>query len=238
MQALILAGGFGTRLRSVVSDRPKCMALVENRPFLEYIIRMLHRRGCDEFIVSTGYMAETISGYFGAGTRLDVAITYSHETEPLGTGGAIRLAEPMIHDMDFIVANGDSLIEADVPGLIACRRKTAAPVAIALLAVSNAGRYGTVELEPDGRITRFAEKVGRAEPGIINGGVYACSTDLFQAIPSGRAVSLEREVFPGLLGKGVYGMIGKSYFTDIGLPEDYARAQELPQDLKRIAGIE
>lgn len=236
MTALILVGGYGTRLRSVVSDRPKSMALIAGRPFLEYLVGMLRHHGVMDIVMATGYLGHLVREHFSDGSTFKVRVRYSRETEPLGTGGAIKLAAPLLTGEDFIVANGDSLLEVDIRRLIARHHEKSALATLALTSVGSAARYGTVELAPDGAVTAFREKTGKPEPGIINGGVYVFNRKLLDLIPAGRKVSLETEVLPGLVGKGVYGMVGRGFFIDIGLPMDYNRVHSDPAGLIRAAG--
>ena len=266
MQALILCGGLGTRLRNVVSDRPKCMAPVAGRPFLEYLVRQLKRYDFADIVLCTGYMDDLIRDYFQDGTRLGVRLDYSHEDRPLGTGGAIKLAQRFVSGKTFLAVNGDSILNVDLHQLLVFHDEKRALVTLALTSTSVTGdtipnlgglghvprsghvpveernRYGTVELNPDSSVTWFAEKAGEAKgepahPGLINGGVYAVNRQVLDSIPTDQKISLETDVLPGLLGKGVFGMAGESYFIDIGLPEDYRRVQENPQELLRIAGL-
>jgi D-glycero-alpha-D-manno-heptose 1-phosphate guanylyltransferase len=235
MTALILVGGLGKRLRSMVSDRPKSMALVAGKPFLEYLVHQLRQQGCYDIVLATGYLSNLVREHFQDGSTFKVRIRYSRETEPLGTAGAVKLAQPLLAEGDFIVANGDSLLGVNVRQLVARHSEKKALATLALTTVGSAGRYGTVEVDPDGSITAFQEKTGKSEPGIINGGVYVFSPKLLDLIPAGRSVSLETEVLPGLAGKGIYGMVSRAYFIDIGLPADYNRVQSDPQQLLRAA---
>jgi NDP-sugar pyrophosphorylase family protein len=177
-------------------------------------------------ILGTGYMAEKIEGYFGCGNLLGVRIRYSREDEPLGTGGALKLAEPLISD-PILVLNGDSYVEWSlVPTLELFTAKDAVLV-IVLQAVADVTRYGSVALDQDGRVTHFLEKGIRAGPGLINAGVYLLRKQIVRELPTGTAISLEREVFPLLLDRRVYGLVCTGLFIDIGIPDDFKRAQAL-----------
>jgi NDP-sugar pyrophosphorylase family protein len=230
MRALILAGGLGTRLRSLVSDRPKPMAEVEGRPFLEYLVLQLREQGFRELVFCVGHLAHHVRDYFGAGQPWGVSISYVVEVDLLGTAGAIRNAECWI-DGPFLVMNGDSYLEADLRGLVTLHQRQGAsdPRAVGTLLavhVADASASGTVELEPDGRVIGFREKADRGA-GWINGGVYVLQPKILEWIPVGRAASLEKEIFPALLEEGwhLYGQPERGFFVDIGTPEGYRRFQ-------------
>ena len=229
VKAVILAGGLGTRLRSVVTSKPKVMAPIGDRSFLELLVRHLRSQGIRRFVFCTGYLADQIESKFGDGKRWDVSIEYSKEETPLGTGGAIKLAHRYLDGKEFLVLNGDSFLEIDLPNLLKFHREHGDAIAtMAVLRVENASRYGTVDVDATSRVTGFAEKAGKEEPGLINGGIYVFNRAVMQHIPEGPA-SLERDVFPRLLDRGVYAQEQHGKFIDIGTPADYARAQELLQ---------
>ena len=235
MTTLLLAGGLGTRLRKIVSNRPKPMIFVANRPFLEYLILQLKRYSLTDIVLCTGHLGEQIREYFGDGGRWGVQITYSYEKRPLGTGGAIKLAERLIKEENFLVMNGDSFLDIDLNRLIEYHLTREALVTMALVEVEGPERYGAVEANENGEIKSFVEK-GQGEstrPGLINGGIYVLNREIFKYIPEG-TVSLEKEVFPKLTGKRFYGMLVKGFFIDIGVPEDYKRLQENPQALLEL----
>ena len=238
MTVLILAGGLGTRLRKIVSNRPKPMILIANRPFLEYLILQLKRYSLTDIVLCIGHLGEQIREYFGDGGRWGVQITYSYEKRPLGTGGAIKLAERLIKEDDFLVMNADSFLDVDPNRLIEYHLTREALVTMALVEVEDPGRYGAVEANENGEIKSFVEK-GQGEstrPGLINGGIYVLNREIFKYIPEGR-VSLEKEVFPKLTGKRFYGMLVKGFFIDIGVPEDYKKLQENPGVLLQLLEI-
>jgi NDP-sugar pyrophosphorylase family protein len=226
IRALVLCGGLGTRLRSVLSDRPKSMAPVAGRPFLELILRQLHEQGIRKVILGTGYRAEQIEQYFQTGADLGLSLEYSREAEPLGTGGAVKLAEKFLSD-PVVVVNGDSYVEWNLSQALALQTQRNAEVVIVLQAVPDVSRYGSVTIDNEGRITEFVEKRARSGSGLINAGVYLLQKEILAELPPGRAISLEREVFPRLLGRPIYGMVSRGIFIDIGIPEDLARAQTL-----------
>lgn len=224
-KAVLLVGGLGTRLRSVVPSAPKPMAYVGDRPFLELLIRQLQSQGIRRMVMCTGYLAEQIEEEFGDGHGLNVEIEYSKEPAPLGTAGALKLAQPCLRETsDFLVLNGDSFLEVDFERLWRFHRQHGGLVSMAVVPVPNAQRYGTVRVARGGRVEGFAEKTASSAPGLVNAGVYLFRTSIFDHIPDGPA-SLEKDVFPAILDEGVFALEQEGIFIDIGTPEDYARAQ-------------
>ena len=224
--AFVLCGGHGTRLRPVLSDRPKSMALISGTPFLQLLLDRVRSQGVGDVILGTGHMAEKIESYFGSGNKFAMRIRYSREDEPLGTGGALKLAEPLISD-PVLVLNGDSYVEWNLNPMLGLFRTKDADIVVVLQAVADVTRYGSVALDHDGRITQFLEKGVRGGPGVINAGVYLLRKQIVRDLPAGIAISLEREVFPRLLDHRVYGLVCKGFFIDIGIPDDLRRAQGL-----------
>jgi NDP-sugar pyrophosphorylase family protein len=232
-KAVLLVGGLGTRLRTVVTSAPKPLAPVGNRPFLELLIRQLGSQGIRSLIMCTGYLADQIESEFGKGSGLGVTIEYSKEPEALGTAGAVKFAERFLQGApDFLVMNGDSFLELDLNQLIQLHRTHGGLATMAVVSVENAGRYGTVHLDSDNKVTAFCEKTGSDSPGLINAGVYVFSPAILGLIPAG-PVSLEKDIFPKLLGEEVYASREQGVFIDIGTPADYAHAQELSDRLRR-----
>ena len=226
MQALILAGGAGTRLRSVLGDNlNKPMAPIADKPFLEHLIMRLQQEHVDDIILSVGYKAELIQSYFGQGGRWGMHLTYSRETEPLGTGGAVKLAEGVMRGDELLVLNGDSFFDVDLDDLARFHHEVGATATVALAQVDNAQRYGAVRLDDAQRIVGFTEKDDQARAGLINGGIYVLTRTVFGMIPSGQVCSLERDVFPALIGRNLYGRPFPGFFIDIGVPADYMRLQ-------------
>lgn len=237
MKALILAGGLGTRLRPVISDRPKAMADIGSKPFLEYQVTFLKGYGVTHFIFCVGYLYERIEEYFGDGSEWDVKIDYSVEEEPLGTGGALKHAERYVQDT-FLALNGDSFLDADLEHLVGThvqnKRSQRRLGTIALTRVAEPARYGTVRLGPRNEILEFGEKTaGRAEresrsEEYINAGIYVLEPEILRMIPHSRKVSIERDVFPSLLanGGGLYGCFLDGFFVDIGTPAGYRELQD------------
>jgi NDP-sugar pyrophosphorylase family protein len=226
VRAFVLCGGQGTRLRTVLADRPKSMALISGAPFLQLLLDRLRSQGIGDVILGTGYMAAQIERYFGCGEKFALRIRYSREHEPLGTGGALKLAEPLMSD-PILVLNGDSYVDWRLITMLELFNSKNAEMVIVLQAVPDVSRYGSVTLDEDGRVTQFIEKGGAAGHGLINAGVYLLRKQIVSDIPAGTAISLEREVFPRLLERRVYGLVCSGLFIDIGIPEDLQRAQTL-----------
>lgn len=228
IKALMLVGGLGTRLRSVVPSTPKALASIGERSFLELLVRQLRSQGIRKLVMCTGYLAGQIESKFGDGRNWDVSIEYSKEDVPLGTAGAVKLAQPFLQDIpEFLVLNGDSFLEVAFQSLIGFHREHDGAIAtMAVIQVENASRYGTVYVGANGKVTGFAEKTGSGAPGLVNAGIYILNRSILHHIPDGPA-SLERDVFTQLLDRGVYAQEQHGTFIDIGTPADYARAQEL-----------
>src|SRR5262245_8538155 len=186
VRAFILCGGHGTRLRPVLADRPKSMALISGTPFLQLLLDRLRSQGIDDVILGTGYMADKIENYFGSGRKFAVRIRYSREDEPLGTGGALKLAEPVISD-PVLVLNGDSYVEWSLVPMLELFTGKDADVVIVVQEVPDVTRYGSVTLDNDGRITQFIEKGAAAGPGLINAGVYLLRKQIVCDLPVGTA---------------------------------------------------
>lgn len=224
MKALVLAGGLGTRLRGVVDSVPKPMAEVAGRPFLEHLVAQLVSQGVRDIVLSTGYRGEVVEAHFGDGARFGARIAYSRESEPLGTGGAVKLAAPLLGADPFVVMNGDSFADVDIRVLARAHEARGAVATLALVEVPEVGRYGAVEVDRDGTILAFVEKGGASRSRLVNAGVYVLGEDLLSRIPPGRKVSLEQEIFPTLVGGPFLGIAaGGGFFIDIGVPEDYRR---------------
>jgi D-glycero-alpha-D-manno-heptose 1-phosphate guanylyltransferase len=224
MEAIVLAGGFGTRLRAVVADLPKPMAPVAGRPFLEILLASLAGKGITRVVLSVGYMAQTIVERFGH-TFGGLEIDYAIEATPLGTGGAVRLALGRCTGEPVLVVNGDTFLDVDLEALRGLWRADRAPVVVAR-AVGDTTRFGRLRVEGE-RITAFAEK-GVAGPGLINAGCYLVPRDLLAAFGPDRAFSLETDFLaPCVERSTVRVLVSAGTFIDIGVPEDYARAQTL-----------
>jgi D-glycero-alpha-D-manno-heptose 1-phosphate guanylyltransferase len=233
--AVLLVGGLGTRLQSVLPATAKPMARVGEAPFLELLVKQLRSQGIRRLIMCTGHLAEQVESEFGDGHKLNVSIVYSKESQPLGTAGAVKFAEHHIGQAsDFLVMNGDSFLELNLDKLLRFHRERDALVTMALCKVQDAARYGSVETDSRNRVTGFREKTGVSAPGAINGGVYVFKKEVLDSIPGGPA-SLERDIFPKILTRGIYALEQPGMFIDIGTPEDYARAQDLSRSLNLAA---
>lgn len=231
---LILAGGLGTRLRSVYDDGPKVMAPVAGRPFLWYLLTSLATAGFEQIVLCVGYRHEQIKEWLGDGSRFHLAVNYSRETEPLGTAGALRLAySRYLSAPRFVAMNGDSLLQADFGAMYEAHIGSKGQATMAAAAVSDTSRYGRVDIDDIGNVKAFREKSGEHVSGYINGGIYVFETAVMDLVPDGRAVSLEKEVLPLLQLKGLLAFQCPGYFIDIGVPEDLARAQTELKELVR-----
>lgn len=236
--AVLLVGGIGTRLQSVLPATPKPLAPVGDAPFLQLLVKQLHSQGVRRLVMCTGHLADQVEREFSDGHKWGVAIAYSRESHPLGTAGAVKLAERYLPDVsDFLVMNGDSFLEFDFRELIRFHQGHNGLVSMAVRRVPDATRYGTVQLNDQDRVVGFREKMGVPGSGIINGGVYVFKRAVLQHIPDGPA-SLEKDVFPLLLEHGVYAIEQQGLFIDIGTPEDYARAQTLCHNLYQAVDTE
>jgi mannose-1-phosphate guanylyltransferase len=224
MQALILAGGEGTRLRPLTYTVPKPVLPLAGRPHIAYVIDWLERHGVDDVIVSCGFLAEEMKNAL-AELEPDVRIRYAEEPDARGTAGAIRFAEDMLGDR-FLVLNGDVLCDLDLSALIAQHGSTKAQGTIALYPVADPTGYGLIHRHDDGEITEFLEKPDpeQIDTDEINAGAYLLERSVLDLIPPDRAVSIEREVFPELIGKGLYGIRLVGYWIDIGTPDRFLEA--------------
>jgi D-glycero-alpha-D-manno-heptose 1-phosphate guanylyltransferase len=224
-EAIILAGGLGTRLRSEVPDMPKCMAPVAGKPFISYVIDYYQAQGISRFIFSLGYKHEIIQDFL---TRQYPELNYtcSVETEPLGTGGAILKAASMAVSKDALVLNGDTFFAIDVPVLSEFHQQRKADCTLSLKPMKNSDRYGVVEIDADGRIISFKEKKWY-DTSVINGGVYALYVSEFLKESLPEIFSFEKDYLEKFYKeRKMYGMVNDGYFIDIGIPEDYNKAQK------------
>lgn len=230
-EAIILAGGRGTRLQPVVSDRPKPMALVAGRPFVEWLILALQRQGVQRVALACGYLSEMVDQYLRRRGDLGLEVVVAREQAPLGTAGAARNALVPLRDDLVAVLNGDSYCPFELARLEARQRCSAATGCLWLVRVDDGGRYGTVKVSDDGRIEDFQEKHVAAGPGLINAGVYLFRRESLLSIPQGKSMSLEREFLPQILQTGsLSAEVGPGPFVDIGTPESYQLATNLLEE--------
>ena len=225
LPAVILVGGQGTRLRPLTDRTRKDMLALVDRPLLAYTFEHLARYGVERGIVSCGHLPDQIQATFGD-RHGQLALEYAVEGEPLGTGGAIGFAARGL-EVSFFALNGDSLREADLEALVAFHRATGAKATILLTPVADPSRYGLVRTAADGRVESFLEKPRPEEidTDLINAGLYVLEPEVLALVPPGRAVSIEREVFPALAAEGsVYGVALAGYWLDVGTPESYLQA--------------
>jgi NDP-sugar pyrophosphorylase family protein len=224
MKAVILAGGEGTRLRPLTLSVPKPVVPVVDRPFLRHQLDLLATVGVTDIVFSVAYRPERVQAVFGDGSGLGRHITYAVEDTPLGTGGAVKNAEPHLDEVT-IVFNGDVLTDVDLPAVVRAHRETGASATIVLTPVPNPSAYGLVETDPGGRILRFIEKPDPSQitTDTINAGIYVLDTSTLELMPPAVNHSIERGFFPALIARGdrMTGFIHRGYWIDIGTPEKY-----------------
>lgn len=231
---VILAGGLGTRLRTLVADTPKVLARVNGRPFLEYVLEQLIDFGMTEAVLCTGYMGDQVRNHFGDKFR-SMSLRYSQEQTLLGTAGALRFALPQVRTETLLVLNGDSICDVDLMSFFVSHAVREAEASLLVAEVDDTKRFGRVSLSDEGKVERFEEKGCTAGRGLINAGVYLIGRPLIESLPRGRAISLEREVFPSWIGGRFFGHKGEVRgFIDIGTPNSYQEAQSfVPDELQR-----
>jgi len=232
VDALILAGGLGTRLRGVLVDKPKVMAPVLGRPFLTYLFDQLEVAGIKRIILCTGYKSDQIEQTFGNQYR-SCELVYSPETEALGTAGALRNALSLVKSSNCLAMNGDSYVNADINAFMDWHFASGFAGSLLLARVPDAGRFGTVEIDANCKITTFKEKQGLAVPGWISAGIYLFSRQLLESIPTNRAVSIERETFPEWVKRGLGGFCVETEFIDIGTPESLASTESFFKTMEK-----
>jgi mannose-1-phosphate guanylyltransferase len=223
MQALILAGGEGTRLRPITSTMAKPVVPLANRPHLELMITWLVSHGVDEVILSCGFLADGVRRVLGAGDQLGVPIRYVEEPTPLGTGGALRFAGDLLAER-FFMLNGDVLTDIDLTAQLAQHEQTGARATIALIGVDDPSAYGLVRRNPDLSVSEFLEKPSpdQIDTNLINAGAYILDRGVLEQMPPpGSNISIERDVFPNLVGRGLFGFAADGYWIDIGTPDRY-----------------
>jgi NDP-sugar pyrophosphorylase family protein len=230
IDAVILAGGLGTRLRAVLPDRQKVLADVGGRPFLGKLIDFYADAGAGRIVLALGYHSEDVETYvrrYGGSSQVIASV----EPEPRGTGGALRHALPHVESDTVLVANGDSFADVDLSALLRLHRARGSAITLALAHVGDVSRYGRVLFDDNGAVTRFEEKpsTGAGQPGgpgYINAGIYLIDHKTIAALPPDRPLSLEREVFPQWVGRGIHALAQQVPFIDIGTPESWAAASD------------
>lgn len=226
-EAIILAGGLGTRLQSVVNDVPKCMAKVAGRPFLEYILDYLLDEGITHCVLSVGYLKDVIIKHFGKNYKA-ISLDYAIEAEPLGTGGAIKFASQYLNKDHCYILNGDTFFKVSLEQFHKQYTKKQADIALVLKKVPDAGRYGHVEINDQQRVVAFIEKTKVLQAGLINGGIYLINRKFLQNQALPQRFSLEKDFFEKNLNTlKLIGFESDAFFIDIGIPEDYEKAQHL-----------
>ena len=237
MQAIILAGGFGTRLQSVVKDLPKPMADIDGMPFLCYLFLYLKKHNITNVILSVYYLNETIINFFGD-SYLGINIKYAIEEEPLGTGGAILNSLKYINQSkQVIILNGDTFLQIDYQELVNFHNKNNSDLTIVLRDIEDASRYGCVEINDDNQVINFTEKNIEKKSGLINGGIYILNPQIYFNYNLSTKFSFEQDFLSKFINSiKPYAFISNDYFIDIGIPEDYQKAQiEIPRILKNKA---
>ncbi len=233
--AVVLAGGSGTRLRPALSHRPKVLAPVRGRPFLAHLLAQLASWGVRRAVLCTGHRADMVEDAFGPACGT-VELVYSVEDSPLGTGGALRRALSHLDSPTVLALNGDSICEADLAAFRRWHDERASASTLLLVHRSDTARSGRVEIGDDGRIEAFHEKDGANVPGWINAGVYLLARERVAEIAPLRAVSIERDVFPAWIGRGLLGYRTEARFLDIGTPDSYRRAEAFLDALRQENG--
>jgi len=224
-EAIILAGGLGTRLRSAVPDLPKCMAPVNGKPFIGYVIDYFLSQDVRKFILSLGYKSEPIIGYIKSDYP-DLHVQFAIEDEPLGTGGAIRLSCELATEKNVFVTNGDTLFNVNLSEILDKHIKSNSDCTLSLKPMVDFDRYGVVELDGDSAVSSFKEKQ-YYESGLINGGLYVLNVSNFLKESLPQKFSFEKDYMESLfLKRRMSGVIQEGYFIDIGIPQDYLKAQQ------------
>jgi mannose-1-phosphate guanylyltransferase len=241
MQALILVGGEGTRLRPLTSTVPKPVVPLVDRPFIAYMLEWLRGHGVDDVVMSCGFLASGVRNVLGDGSGLGIKLRYVEEPRPLGTGGAVKFAESLL-DERFFMLNGDVLTDLDLSAQVAQHEETRARATLALIGVDDPSAYGLVRLNEDRSVKEFLEKPSpdQIDTNLISAGAYVLERDVLELIPPDTNASIERDVFPELVGDGLYGCAGDGYWLDIGTPDRYLQAtfDILERNVSTVAGDE
>jgi mannose-1-phosphate guanylyltransferase len=226
MQAVILVGGEGTRLRPLTSTIPKPVVPLVDRPFIAYMLEWLRGHGVADVVMSCGFLASGVRNVLGDGSGLGIRLRYVEEPHPLGTGGAVKYAESLLEER-FLVLNGDVLTDLDLSAQLEQHERTGARATLALVPVEDPSAYGLVRLREDNAVAEFLEKpsADQIDTNLISAGAYVLEREVLDLMPPvGTPCSIEREVWPRLVGDGLYGFPGEGYWLDIGTPERYLQA--------------
>jgi mannose-1-phosphate guanylyltransferase len=222
MQAVILVGGEGKRLRPLTSTVPKPVVPLVDRPFIAFMLEWLRQHEIDDVIMSCGFLATSVRNVLGDGSQLGIRLRFVEEPDPRGTAGALKFAESML-DERFLMLNGDVLTDIDLTEQIAQHQSSGAKATLALVPVADPTAYGLVHLNEDRSVKDFVEKPSpdAIDTNLISAGAYVLEREILELVPGQRSVSIEREVWPLLIGNGLYGYPSESYWMDIGSPERY-----------------
>jgi mannose-1-phosphate guanylyltransferase len=225
MQAVILVGGEGTRLRPLTSTVPKPVVPLVDRPFIAYMLEWLHGHGVDDVVMSCGFLATAVRNVLGDGSQYGLRLRFVEEPEPRGTAGALKYAEELL-DERFLMLNGDVLTDIDLTAQIEQHDSSGATATLALVPVDDPTGYGLARLKDDNAVLEFVEKpsADQIDTKLISAGAYVLERSVLDLIPADRNVSIEREVWPQLIGNGLYGFAAEAYWLDIGTPERYLQA--------------
>lgn len=224
-EAIILAGGFGTRLQHIVNDVPKPMAPINGKPFLSYLFDHLIKFNFNHIVLSTGYLHEKIESFY-KNKYQNISISYAHEDYPLGTGGAIRFALSKCKTDEALILNGDTLFCVDIDDFISFSKSKKSNLSIVLREVEDVSRYGSVQFDSNMKINLFTEKSKVSGKGFVNGGIYWINKKLFDDIQLPEKFSFEKDLMEKFcLTDNFFAYQSDSYFIDIGIPDDYAKAQ-------------
>src|SRR6476646_3103675 len=225
MQAVILVGGEGTRLRPLTSTVPKPVVPLVDRPFISFMLEWLGQHGVDDVIMSCGFLATSVRNVLGDGSQFGVRLRFVEEPEPRGTAGALKYAEDLL-EKRFLMLNGDVLSDMDLSAQIAEHERNGARATLALVGVEDPSPYGLVRQNEDDSVREFVEKPtpDQIDTNFISAGAYVLERDIVEMIPPDRSVSIEREIWPALVGDGLFAYRHEAYWLDIGKPETYLQA--------------
>ncbi|MCD4830497.1 MAG: nucleotidyltransferase family protein [Anaerohalosphaeraceae bacterium] len=226
IDVLILCGGKGTRLQSVVSDRPKPMAVIGEKPFLDIVIGQVAKFGFKRIILCAGYKAESIQEYYSSQNSLDLEIVVSKESTSLGTGGAVKNAEEFIQSDPVLILNGDSFFDMDFNRFVEFYQNKKALLAVSILDAENTESYGSIKIDESDMVVGFCEKISDSNKGMINAGVYLFSRKVIETMPNKKKFSLEYDFFSTYVNRQFYGYLAEGSFIDIGTPQRYLQAKK------------